>query len=99
MKVKAIMAAYAEGAERDIEIPDAEAAGQGTDGLLDLAFRYGQNDFQPRLFTSVSVGDVIQLEAGNYRVLAMGFSRLPDGADPRALKGQAAILFAFEVAQ
>ena len=43
--------------------------------LLDLAFYYGQNDFQPLSgFYSVSVGDVLELPGGRkFRVMGVGF--------------------------
>lgn len=76
-------------ARRPIDIPDNEEErsemqwaymmpeGDETQLLLNLAFRYGQNDFQPREFYSVSVGDVIDLgELGLHRVDPFGFSRV-----------------------
>lgn len=54
--------------------------------LLDLIFKYGQNDFQPSCVRSVSVGDIIVIRAqwgGDhktclYRVDSMGFTWLHD---------------------
>jgi hypothetical protein len=46
--------------------------------ILDLVFRYGQNDFQPvKGLPSVSVGDVVRLGNASWRVASMGFTRLP----------------------
>lgn len=54
--------------------------------LLDLAFYYGQNDFQNKPVRSVSCGDVIELPDGSlHKVLGVGFERLPDGTDLNTL--------------
>lgn len=45
--------------ERRIDIPEDEAVGASVNDILDLAFKYGQNEFQPRKVCSISVGDVI----------------------------------------
>jgi hypothetical protein len=44
--------------------------------VLDLVFHYGQNDFQPLPFYSVSVGDVIRVGEGRFRVERVGFERI-----------------------
>ena len=78
MKVKALLYAYQNGKEREINIPDAEIeANCPAIGLLELAFRYGQNDFQNvRGCCSVSVNDVILLPDGEaWRVLGSGWER------------------------
>lgn len=73
--------------KRPIYIAEAE---EGTMHLLELAFREGQNMFQPRAgFYSVSVGDVIELNDGRcFRVLGAGFQELAEGEDPTALVGR-----------
>lgn len=78
MIVKAYLDAFQFGKARLIEIPDADADDCKSDSaLLDLAFYYGQNDFQPRDgCCSVSVGDRIELETGMFLVLAAGFEKL-----------------------
>ena len=43
---------------------------------LQIIFRYGQNDFQPKKHPSVSVGDVIEFDNKNYRVDPIGFSEV-----------------------
>jgi len=54
--------------------------------LLDLAFYYGQNDFQPKPIRSVSVGDVVKLPDGSlHKVLGAGFESLPAGTDINTL--------------
>jgi len=45
---------------------------------LQIIFRYGQNDFQPRKHPSVSVGDVIEFNNKNYRVDMIGFSEVKE---------------------
>jgi len=53
---------------------------------LQLAFYYGQNDFQPKRSRSVSVGDVIELPDGSlHKVLGAGFESLPAGTDINTL--------------
>jgi len=48
--------------------------------ILDLIFKWGQNDFQPQRHPSVSVGDVIALKDGGlYLVLPMGFAGIGKG--------------------
>jgi hypothetical protein len=78
---------------REIDVPDDEIMG-GVDSFLDAAYKYGQNDFQPRPIRSVSVGDVIQLPGGGlHRVLGSGFEALPEGTDINTLeRGNAALL-------
>jgi len=46
---------------------------------LDLIFKYGQNDFQPKRLPSVSMGDVIQFERNRYLIRALGFRKLKPG--------------------
>lgn len=46
--------------------------------ILELAFRYGQNDFQPRQMCSVSVGDVILLDGEMFMVMGGGFKKITD---------------------
>ena len=43
--------------------------------MLDLAYKFGQNDFQPQALPSVSVGDVIDLgDRGRFLVASLGFT-------------------------
>ena len=46
------------------------------DKLLEMVFRYGQNDYQPQPMPSVSVGDVIQVFNRYFMVKSMGFKEL-----------------------
>lgn len=84
MKITSYQTAFhKEGAvkTRTIEIPDDEAEGLNNNQLLDLAFRYGQNDFQPIPNRySVSVGDIVELPDGSrYKVENIGFSLVKEG--------------------
>jgi len=45
--------------------------------LLGHIFHYGQNDFQPRAGKpSLSVGDVIRIDSGDFEILPVGFKKL-----------------------
>jgi len=64
---------------RPVEIDDKWQSSSSTTEVLDEIFKKGQNDFQPRPFPSVSVGDVIEYEIaeGKYwMVLPIGFKKL-----------------------
>jgi hypothetical protein len=65
------------GAVRPVDIPAAELPdGAGLDAVLELAFKYGQNDFQPKRFYSVSVGDVIRYQGRRFLVAGLGFEEI-----------------------
>jgi len=67
----------------DHDDPDEDALGR----LLELAFYYGQNDFQPLPIRSLSVGDVVELNDGSlHRVLGIGWESLPAGTDINTLE-------------
>lgn len=78
MQVKVHLLAFGnEGEIRLVDVPDRSTELILDDDLLDLAFHYGQNDFQPLPHPSVSMGDVIELGDGKlFRVQAMGFKQL-----------------------
>lgn len=84
---------------RPIEIPQDEIPmGTSRDAILERAFFYGQNDFQPREgFCSVSCGDVIEItvtlasgpsRSSFYRVVGCGFETVD--ADALKVRGMAA---------
>lgn len=85
LKVEVEMLAYGGGKVRTVEIP-MEAADhavtvaatpeQAKEAMLELAFKYGQNDFQPKPFPSVSVGDVVRMFGTRFKVSAVGFEEL-----------------------
>jgi len=56
--------------------PNRESTPELIEAICDLVFHYGQNDFQPRPFPSVSVGDVIRIGEARYRVEPVGFERI-----------------------
>jgi len=100
MIVKAHLAAFRyEGepvAVREIEIPEEDvrkiigdnktSVGTGFD-LAELAFKYGQNDFQPRPMRSVSVDDVVEIPLyGRFLVEGVGFSYLVGSIEAHAAK-------------
>jgi hypothetical protein len=75
--VEVEMHAYMGGVIRTVEIPTRELPdGAGLIEVLELAFKYGQNDFQPKRFTSVSVGDVIRWHGRRFLVAGMGFEEI-----------------------
>ena len=73
---------------RLVDITDAQLAESDHPGhVLDLAFQFGQNDFQPKPVRSVSVGDVIELPDGRlHRVRGIGFEALPEGVELGSLE-------------
>jgi len=71
---------------RVVEVPEDQSGG-GNDHLLDMAFYWGQNDFQPQPVRSVSVGDVVVLPDGSrHRVLGVGFERVPEDVPTASLE-------------
>lgn len=44
--------------------------------ILEMVFKYGQNDFQPKLSPSVSVGDVAEVYGEYYMVMGQGWKRM-----------------------
>lgn len=67
--------AYGGGAIREVSVPESEMW-HSDEQLLDLIFKYGQNDFQPRQLPSVSVGDVIRLLDKKFLVKSIGFQEI-----------------------
>jgi hypothetical protein len=77
MKVEVEMRAFMNGAIRVVDIPDAELGPEPTQvAVLELAFKYGQNDFQPQRMTSVSVGDVVRYDGRLFAVDFMGYKEV-----------------------
>jgi hypothetical protein len=65
---------------RPVDVPYEEllaALKSNPESALDLIFRYGQNDFQPKPFRSVSVGDIIEFFDDYYEVDVVGFRLIP----------------------
>ena len=75
MRIKVHMLAFNDnGTVRYVDIPEAPDMADKGD-MLDLVFKYGQNDFQPQQMTSVSMGDVIELNGEYWMVVAVGFKQ------------------------
>ena len=85
MKIEVEMLAFEDGKIRVVEIPADEAKGASREDLLDLAFKYGQNDFQPQPICSVSVGDVIHLDGMSFRVEPCGFAEIGEDGEAMAV--------------
>lgn len=49
---------------------------KSVEAVLDLIFKFGQNDFQPQMLPSVSVGDVIDYFGSFYIVENFGFRKM-----------------------
>ena len=62
-----------DGEPRPINIPDECVT---LKDRLNAGFKYGQNDFQPRPFCSISVNDVLEIEGQYFIVRCCGFDRL-----------------------
>jgi len=58
---------------REVTIPDTY---EDTNKLLDLVFKFGQNDFQPQKIYSVSCGDVVEYKNKYYMVCSVGFKKI-----------------------
>ena len=74
MKVSVTLAAYGNGEERIVTIPDNQLW-PNVDNNLELVFEYGQNEVQPQNKCSVSVGDIIHWVDADYMVSALGFTK------------------------
>ena len=63
---------------RKVEVPLSDLENCDSDEqVLNLIYRLGQNDFQPRPMPSVSAGDVIRLKQGIlYLVKNVGFEKI-----------------------
>ncbi len=79
MKIEVEMRAFGDGKIRVVEVPANEAEGESEAGLLDLAFKWGQNDFQPQQMPSVSVGDVVRVGGKRFLVEGVGFAEVREG--------------------
>ena len=77
MHVPVHMLAFNEkGTVRNVFIADEYTQGASKDNILALTFQYGQNDFQPKPVSSVSVGDVIELDDEYWLVAPIGFKQI-----------------------
>jgi hypothetical protein len=71
------MLAFGNGEVRPVDVPDEKLTDNVMENL-ELIFHYGQNDFQPLPFPSVSSGDVIHYNDKTYTVDFVGFSEIAD---------------------
>jgi hypothetical protein len=69
------MLAFGNGEVRPVDVPDEKLTDNVMENL-ELIFHYGQNDFQPLPFPSVSSGDVIHYNDKTYTVDFVGFSEI-----------------------
>ena len=76
--VEVEMLAFGKGDMRPVDVPAAEFDGKDLMEQLEQVFYYGQNDFQPKEFPSVSVGDVVHLNGKKYICRMMGFAAITD---------------------
>lgn len=67
------MNAFGNGQIRKVEIDDEAIEGMGLTEILELIFKFGQNDVQPQDMPSVSMGDVIRFKHFRYEVSMFGF--------------------------
>jgi hypothetical protein len=77
MNFKVHMLAFmTKGTVRNVEVPDEELV--GGESVLDLVYKYGQNDFavNDQHLPSVSVGDVIEISGEYHMVRPTGFLRI-----------------------
>lgn len=64
---------------RKVDVPLEELKGCEDDlQILNVIYRLGQNDFQPRPMPSVSAGDVINLRGSLYLVASIGFEKIDE---------------------
>jgi len=59
---------------REVEVPLNEDS--SVNQILEAAFQYGQNDFQPKNHPSVSVGDVVRIGKDRYLCCSIGWEKL-----------------------
>lgn len=75
MIVEVEMRAFGGGKIRPVEIPD-EYKDIPDEEVLDIVFYWGQNDFQPLPYPSVSVGDVVRLNGSLYACRSTGWEKI-----------------------
>jgi len=79
MDINVEMNAFNDGKIRTVNVPDEEMTGI-IEQDLELVFKYGQNDFQPKPISSVSVDDVVVMPVGEelerWKVASLGFVKI-----------------------
>ncbi len=76
MKIPVHMLAFGNGAIRLVDVPDTELTSSSLRMILERVFYWGQNDFQPLPFPSVSIGDVVEYDGTFHQVGNIGFTVL-----------------------
>jgi hypothetical protein len=71
-----MLAFGAPGQIREVTVFDEFDSTTPVNEVLELIYKYGQNDFQPQECCSVSMGDVIEYEGAYYLILGTGFIHL-----------------------
>jgi hypothetical protein len=66
--------AFGDGKIREVNVPDVTT--NNIEEVLDLVYHYGQNEIQPLLLPSVSVGDVIEAGDRLFVVKLSGFAEM-----------------------
>jgi len=66
---------------RDVDIPEIKDTNSLThEGICNIIYKYGQNDFQPKPYPSVSMGDIIEIptmgDPHYFVVVRIGFKKL-----------------------
>lgn len=72
MIVEVEMLRFGGGAIRPVEIPNRYLHAVDEE-ILEKVFYWGQNDFQPLQFPSVSVGDVARVNGKRYECMPIGW--------------------------
>jgi hypothetical protein len=68
-----------QGKIRYVHVPVDEIKGRNYIEDLNVIWKYGQNEVQPKPMPSVSMGDVIRLRGERYLVRACSYKRLKEG--------------------
>lgn len=78
LRYRVELLAHGDGAIREVKLPAKEYKGKPLQEIRSAIMHYGQNDVQPQLLPSVSVGDVIQMDGDRWKVVGNGFEKVPD---------------------
>ena len=81
MNIPVHMFAFASEGDRSqiryVDIPDEELTStKDIKSILELVFKYGQNDFQRQPYPSVSVGDIAEVNGRFFMVLGSGWGEM-----------------------
>jgi hypothetical protein len=74
-----VVSKYKGNSFRTVEVPEEELNEDTTlEDKLDLIYRYGQNEFQPRDYPSVSSGDLIFIDGKFHIIESFGFKEISE---------------------